>query len=226
YSDEEILTWIEPVQPRAHEDTLTLFCPNEHVVYAVQEQYKDSILEALPRRFEKVVVRVGSVAANEPSGLPAPVAMPSAPTGNRELKKGSWKQESQPEVVRAEGLLPASWSEAQRGLSNHFARSALFTANRYGLDTERPFHRHRKVRSPSNVEILYTGEELNQFDQEVHMQLLHYQRNHPVGEPIQFSLRSVVRDLGLPESGQNTSKVRKALERLKNAQIDLQGKGQ
>lgn len=223
-TDEQILTWIEPIQPYAADGVLTLFCPNQHVVEVVRERYLSSIEEALPKRFDRIALCVGEVPkrTGDQADLPLPLKRQPAPGPKRPAASKQLTQ-SAPGKSSKDGYLPSYWSETQRGLSNYLTRSALFTANSYGATTERPYHRNYKVRSPTNVELYFTGEELNQFDQEVHMQLLHYQRKLPVGEQIHFSLSQLCADMGLSKSGRNTARLREALDRLRNAAIVLKG---
>lgn len=83
-----------------------------------------------------------------------------------------------------------------RHLPNDYARSSLFTARnkrepRRHLTQEKLFHYNE------HVTILYTGIELRAEDDEiVWLQILNYGQRVPLGEPFEFSIKDLVRDVG------------------------------
>lgn len=106
-----------------------------------------------------------------------------------------------------------------RHIPNDYARSSLFTARnkrepRKTLMHEKLFHYNE------NISILYTGIELRAEDDEiVWLQILSYGQNVPMGEPFEFSIKDLVRDVSWSKSGRNYSRVRECLSRLKANEI-------
>lgn len=103
-----------------------------------------------------------------------------------------------------------------RFLPNDTARSALFTvANRNTprktfLNRAPIFHLH------NNVQVFYTGLELRAEDDElVWMQILHYAWRVPLGEPFEFTLNQLLKDLDWAPNGRNYDRCRECLSRLK-----------
>jgi hypothetical protein len=107
----------------------------------------------------------------------------------------------------------------ERFIPNDYARSALFTARnkrepRRTLMHEKLFHLHE------NVSILYTGIELRAEDDEiVWMQILHYGKNVPFGEPFEFSIKDLVRDVSWSKNGRYYDKARECISRLKASEV-------
>src|SRR6185312_12864608 len=88
-----------------------------------------------------------------------------------------------------------------RHIPNDFARSSLFTARnkrepRKTLMHEKLFHYNE------SVSILYTGIELRAEDDEiVWLQILSYGQSVPLGEPFEFSIKDLVRDVNWSKNG-------------------------
>lgn len=101
-------------------------------------------------------------------------------------------------------------------------RTALFTANRYGPDEKRPTRYNMELFSQNNIRILVSGEETNTADEDVFMQLLHYQRRHDLGTRIAFSVSELVQDLGVAKNGKVTKRVVASIRRLQRTNIEMQ----
>lgn len=113
------------------------------------------------------------------------------------------------------------WPQDKRGISNDMARSALFTV-RY---TEKRQHfKGQRITSFSNVEILYTGEELRQRDEDVLLQLLHYGRLSPAGEPIEFVANDFIKQLGWTVNSRSYVELCQSIERMKASSLHIMRK--
>lgn len=116
-------------------------------------------------------------------------------------------------------LFPTLANEEISFMPNDLGRSALFTARdkrlkRENLVHEKLFHLH------DNVTIYYTGSELRAYDDElVWQQILRYAREKPLGEPVRFSVKQLVADLGWPKNGQRYDAARMCLSRLKATEL-------
>jgi TrfA protein len=106
-----------------------------------------------------------------------------------------------------------------RHIPNDYARSSLFTARnkrepRKTLLHERLFHYNE------HVSILYTGTELRAEDDEiVYLQILNYGQSVALGEPFDFSVKDLVRDVAWSKNGRNYDRARECISRLKANEV-------
>lgn len=106
-----------------------------------------------------------------------------------------------------------------RHIPNDYARSSLFTARnkkapRKSLVHEKLFHYNE------HVSILYTGIELRAEDDEiVWLQILNYGKAVSLGEPFEFSVKDLVRDVNWSKSGRNYERVHECISRLKANEV-------
>lgn len=108
------------------------------------------------------------------------------------------------------------WAEDVRGLPNALARSALFTVT--GADREtgkRTMFKKRLVASIRGTKIEYTGELLNQNDEDVMLQAIHLSRLMPLGECVEFTAHAFIRQLGWTINSRSYVRLRDCLDRLK-----------
>lgn len=216
---------LKPAKPHLVGKTLVLDAPNTFVAERL-EAYRPAITKVLPAGVAGLQVVVGykpPAPSSEPEQGNRPArTVESAPAPSRRQSRS----DAQP-MTSPEGFLPQVWGEAYRAIPSDLVRSALFTSNVYGEKSVRPKRDHQELVALSNMRLLVTGEELNQFDERVFMQLLHYQRRVRLGEAVRFSLREVCDDLGVHPTGRNLRLVREAIDRLQKNTIDLkvQGRG-
>jgi hypothetical protein len=106
-----------------------------------------------------------------------------------------------------------------RHIPNDYARSSLFTARnkrepRKTLMHEKLFHYNEFV------SILYTGIELRTEDDEIlWLQVLNYGQAVPLGEPFEFSVKDLVRDVNWSKNGRNYDRARECISRLKANEV-------
>lgn len=106
-----------------------------------------------------------------------------------------------------------------RHIPNDYARSSLFTARnksqkRKTLMHEKLFHYNEFV------SILYTGIELRAEDDEiVWLQILNYGQTVPLGEPFEFGIKDLVRDVNWAKNGRNYDRARECISRLKANEV-------
>lgn len=106
-----------------------------------------------------------------------------------------------------------------RHIPNDYARSSLFTARnksqkRRTLMHEKLFHYNEFV------SILYTGIELRAEDDEIiWLQILNYGQSIPLGEPFEFSIRDLVRDVNWSKNGRNYDRARECISRLRANEV-------
>lgn len=106
-----------------------------------------------------------------------------------------------------------------RHIPNDYARSSLFTARnkrepRKSLMHEKLFHYNE------HVSIVYTGIELRAEDDEiVWLQILNYGQSVALGEPFDFSVKDLVRDVAWSKNGRNYDRARECISRLKANEV-------
>ena len=119
-----------------------------------------------------------------------------------------------PEALAPQELKPLQlplWPEASRGVPNVALRSALFGAIRRG---PRSYLESEHIAALDGVEILYTGQRLDQGDLDVWETLLHITRLQNMGEQCRFSAAEMLKKLGKTNSG-GRADARKAPEKGK-----------
>lgn len=98
------------------------------------------------------------------------------------------------------------WPEPKRAVPNAFLRSALFGVVKKGA---RRYCKKEKLAAWSDTELAYTGEQLNQYDEDVWMQLVHLHRLQGIapGKPLYVNAkqRGFMREFGRGH-GKNTAK--------------------
>jgi hypothetical protein len=116
---------------------------------------------------------------------------------------------------------PTTFNDTQRTIPNDYARSSLFTARnkstpRRTLTQEKLFHLHEG----KGISMVYTGIELRAEDDEiVWLQVLHYAKGVPLGQPFDFHIKDLVRDIGWSKNGRYYDKARECISRLKANEV-------
>lgn len=109
--------------------------------------------------------------------------------------------------------------EDKRHLPNDLARSSLFTtrnktAPRRLMTQEKLFHYNE------SISVYFTGSELRADDDElVWLQILNYGKSVPLGQPFEFSIKDLIKELDWTKNGRNYDRARKCLSRLKATEI-------
>jgi len=106
--------------------------------------------------------------------------------------------------------LPA-WPEAVRGVPNGVLRSALFGAVKKG---PKRYLKRERVASLEGVEILYTGERLDQGDLDVWQAVLHIARLQGLGNECRVTAYQLLKLLGKTDTGKNRDILDQRLTRM------------
>ncbi|MCK9687355.1 plasmid replication initiator TrfA [Scleromatobacter humisilvae] len=109
-----------------------------------------------------------------------------------------------------------------RALSNDLARSPLFSPIRPG----RRKQRNETLASPAGVEIHYRGEQLDQSDADVFMQLVHLARGKCIGaeNPIRVNRADLLAQTGRADGGKNYEWLGSVLTRLQHAHLKVENR--
>ncbi len=114
------------------------------------------------------------------------------------------------------------WPEAVRALPTSFARSALFTVG--SLKHKRQICTDITIATSAGVDMIFSGEELRQDDEDVFLQLLHLSRGQASGQPVVFGTLSMLQELNWSTNGQGYKRLKATLDRMQSGKIKLQAK--
>jgi hypothetical protein len=116
-------------------------------------------------------------------------------------------------VMVADNQLPI-WPNELRALPNSLARSALFSVANVRKG-ERENRKRHVVAALKGIEILYTGEELRQDDEDVFLQIVHMARLQPLGTPVMFTASAMISTLGWSRNTKSYTRLVDTIDRLK-----------
>ncbi len=106
-----------------------------------------------------------------------------------------------------------------RHLPNEHARSSLYTA-RNKNEPRRTLEYEKLFCYNEYITMFYTGIELRAEDDEIIcLQIYSYGQNLPLGQPFDFALKDLVRDVNWAKNGQNYDRARVCISRLKANEI-------
>lgn len=135
---------------------------------------------------------------------------------NRELAQQATKVAPSPVIQMR--LFPA---EDMRAIPNYLARTPLFAPIRPGPRAKRT---NELLASAAGFEIRYTGDQLDQADCDVFMQLVHEASGKPLGEtaPIAIVKSKFLAQIGRDDGYAQYKWLKSVFRRLGDAQIDVQ----
>ncbi len=104
-------------------------------------------------------------------------------------------------------------------MSNVLARGGLFAAVK---DRDRALLRDKVVKSLSNYDVTYTGDQLNQSDLDVLMAVICEARDQPMGNRVYFTAYRVLKRMGWTHNTESYARLRECLKRLQRAQVTIE----
>jgi hypothetical protein len=113
------------------------------------------------------------------------------------------------------------WDDGKRAAPNALFRSALFPALNAKQKENRLFLKNDGVFSVSGLEVFFTGEQFDQSDLDIYLELLNIARPFPLGTPVKFSAYGILKALGLPTGGSNHTRLHAVLIRLRGGTLDV-----
>jgi hypothetical protein len=128
-----------------------------------------------------------------------------------------------PEPPKAESkgelILFPQWAEERRAAANAIFRSALFPT--LNFKEGRAFLKEQKIASVEGVEAFFTGEQFDQSDLDVYLELLQIARKTPFGVECTFTAYSLLKALGRPTGGDHHKWLHSVLIRLCAGTVDM-----
>ena len=126
--------------------------------------------------------------------------------------------EKSPTAETAELAQLSPWPEPVRGMPNSVLRGALFLAiqgkNRRYVD-------HQLLASQGDIQIRFTGMQLDQSDLDVWEQALHLARQNPLGTQCEFTAHAFLKGLGRSHGKAQREWLKKAFARLTGAVVEI-----
>ena len=121
-------------------------------------------------------------------------------------------KETQPEVIQLD-----FWEDGKRASANAILRSALFPA--LGRQ-KRQFLKEVMIDSVGGITVYFTGEQFDQSDFDVYLEILNFARPFPLGTPVKFSAHGMLKMLGRSTGGSQHKWLHSVLIRLRGGTID------
>ena len=111
------------------------------------------------------------------------------------------------------------WSDDKRAAPNAVFRSALFPA----LNTKqgRRYVENHKVYSVGGLEVTFTGKQFDQSDLDVYLEILHFAKDTPLGQPVKFSAYAMLKALGRATGNANHKWLHSVLIRLRGGTVEM-----
>lgn len=116
------------------------------------------------------------------------------------------------EAERKKPVLLEPWANDRRAAPNAVFRSALFPA----LNTKksRRFVQNHKIYSVSGLDVTFTGQQFDQTDLDLYLEILNLAKAVPLGQPVRFSAYSMLKALGWGVGGNQHKRLHLVLVRL------------
>ena len=109
------------------------------------------------------------------------------------------------------------WPDAVRGVPNAVLRGALF-----GVSKQRSTTKKRELLATvDGIEVRFKGEKFNQADLDLWEMLLHLARLQPLGNQVEFTARSLLRELGRGVGGKDHEDLKEDIVRLAGGVVEI-----
>ena len=129
-----------------------------------------------------------------------------------------------PQVEQKGQLIPfPPWADDRRAATNATFRSALFPA--LNFKKGRPFLKEQKIISVEGVEVFFTGEQFDQSDLDVYLELLNIAHESPFGVECYFTAYSLLKALGRNTGKADYQRLHSELIRLRSGTADMTDHG-
>ncbi len=115
-------------------------------------------------------------------------------------------------------LLFPQWANCRRAAPCAVFRSALFPALKR---QKRPFLKEHQIAAVDGVKVTFTGEQFDQSDLDVYLELLHLMKEQPSGTDCTFSAYGLLKSLGRSTGKANHKWLHSVLIRLCGGVVDM-----
>ena len=123
------------------------------------------------------------------------------------------------EKPKAQVIQFPQWSDERRAAMHAAFRSALFPA--LNFKEGRPFLKEKRLASVEGVAVIFTGEQFDQSDLDVFLELLNIAKETLLGVECSFSAYSLLKTLGRATGNANHKWLHSVLIRLRSGTVDM-----
>ena len=141
------------------------------------------------------------------------------------MEAGKQYTQTPPTPKPAEVVQLHFWGEDYRAAPNAVFRTALFPATNPKQKEKRPFLKNEDIYCVAGIKIFFTGEQFDQSDLDVYLEILNMAQPFPLGTPVTFSAHALLKALGLPTGGSNHARLHEVLIRLCGGVVDATDHG-
>ncbi|MPM12827.1 hypothetical protein SDC9_59181 [bioreactor metagenome] len=133
-----------------------------------------------------------------------------------------YKRPAAPVIKNKDNVIQLDfWEDNKRGCANSLLRAALFPPLPRG---KRQFLKNVKLESVGAADIIFTGEQFDQTDLDVYLEILNFARPFPLGTPVSFSARAMLKALGKGNGGGLHKWLHSVMIRLRGGTLDITDK--
>jgi len=157
------------------------------------------------------IVRAISALKDEKKRLDEPATLPSS-------TKPPQRKARRAPTPPAPDTIPARWGDAVRGIPNDLIRSGLFNIRR-GEDREQLTN--NLIATFGNARMFYTGEELRIKDEDVLMQIYHFQQQFRLGEAWQVNGQDFLTQMHWTDGARGYAELYASLLRISKGHLTL-----
>ena len=111
------------------------------------------------------------------------------------------------------------WPDNRRATAQAIFRSALFPT--LNFKEGRPFLKEKKLVSVEGVEVIFTGEQFDQSDLDVYLELLNIAHESPFGTECRFTAYSLLKALGRRTGNKDHKWLHSVLIRLRGGTVEM-----
>ena len=108
-----------------------------------------------------------------------------------------------------------------RAMPNHLARSSLFAPVARG---RKKMHNEAVLVSRADCNLTYTGEQLDEAQADVALQLIYDAKQSPLGTPVTFHRRTFLKSIGRASSGPNYEWLQRTMKAFAKATLIIEAK--
>jgi hypothetical protein len=169
---------------------------------AILEQQLTKTMPTMPADLRRVVAQLGASIAKKSATQAKPEIPPEPPS------------EPPAKVIQLD-----FWEDSRRAAPNIVFRSMLFPALKFREG--RPFLKQKQLFATKGGEVYFTGEQFDQSDLDVYLEILQFARPFPLGTPVKFSAYSMLKALGRNTGKSDHEWLHTVLTRLRGGTVDI-----
>ena len=109
------------------------------------------------------------------------------------------------------------WPDAVRGVPNAVLRGSLFSVSKVRATAKK----RELLAAVEGIEIRFKGEKFNQVDLDLWEMLLHLARMQPLGNRVEFTAYSLLKELGRGTSGKHHDELKEGIARLIGGVVEI-----